>query len=94
MQGKSDREIVKETNICKTTVNRIRKQETSHRMHRTRPNYPRMITTREIRQALRFIATSYPTRCLTLKRTKALDPCRATSLKTYNLGFRIVDLGF
>jgi hypothetical protein len=67
-QGKSDREIVAETSIPKTTILRIRRQEISRRMHRTRPNYPRIMTTREIRRALRFITTSYTTRYLTFER--------------------------
>jgi transposase len=71
-QGKSDREIFHETGIPRSTVQRIRRQETSRRMHRTRPNYPRMMTTREIRRALRFIATSYTTRCLTFERVRSI----------------------
>jgi transposase len=67
-QGKSDREIEQETGIPHSTVNRIRRQESSQRMHKKRPNKARMMIAREIRRTLRFIITSYSTRCLSFER--------------------------
>ena len=91
-QGKSDREIFTETGIPRSTIQRIRQQETSRRMHRTRPNYPRIITAREIRRALCFIATSYTIQCLIFECIRSI-PGITASVRTIRqelrkLGYR------
>src|SRR5579859_3778520 len=72
LQGKSDHEIFHETGIPRSTVQRIQKQESSQRLHKKRPNRPRMISAREIRHVIRFISRDYTSCRLPFKHVRAL----------------------
>jgi hypothetical protein len=71
-QGKSDRKIVAETDIPKTTVLCIRRQESSRRLHKSKGFHKRIMTMREIRHTICFISKDYTLRCLTYERVRAL----------------------
>ena len=78
-QGKSDREIVEETSIPRTTVQQIRKQESSRRPHKSKGFHQRMMTIREIQRAIRFISKDYTSRYMTYERVRALLGIKASA---------------
>ncbi len=71
LQGKSDHMIRDATGIPRSTVQRIRKQESSRRLRKGKVYKPRMMTVREIRQAIRHLSKDYASRHLTFERLRA-----------------------
>ena len=66
-QGKSQREIVRETGIHRHTIRRILKQESSHRDRKKTYSRPHMIGIRTICQVIWHISRNWLTRILSFE---------------------------
>jgi transposase len=71
LEGKSDRKIVKETGIPRSSVQRIRKEKSSRRSRKGKVYKPRMITVHKIRQYICYISRDWSTCRLPFVQVKA-----------------------
>src|SRR5271156_5207936 len=67
-QGKSQRDIVDETHVPRTTIRRILKQESSRRDRKRTYERHQMLSIRAIRQIIQHISRDWSTRTMAFER--------------------------
>ena len=69
--GKSWREIFQSTKVPRPTARRICKEQSSRTTRKGKAYRPKMMTVREIRRIIRYIANNYAMRRLTFTQVRA-----------------------
>ena len=69
-EGKSQREIVAQTSLPRTSIRRILRQESSRRARKKKAPKPHLMSIREIRRCIRYLSKDWSTRRLSFEQLR------------------------